>query len=318
LKILLIALAWPLFGLSVAEKAVTLIRTPSHSGESEALSQSQVWVAGLGNLTFAIALFMGQWSLAMAAIAMNWVFAGALWQGFRQRLMYLFDPDSQPAVRPPTILSSVIASVGMMELGVVLSIPLLMFAGKELLSFAHTMGYGVAAALVCLAVWRWHRKHDVDLGDIIFLDGARPSTSLACLGGAAAGTLLGVLGIGYMMLLQLLPWPEVSVPLEQGMRFFTEYPGMRQAFAIMSIGIAPWVEEFIFRGLMFRAMLPQWGMGRAVIASSAFFAVLHSPLVWPMVFCLGALNALVFVRTRSLLPCIVLHASYNAVIVGLS
>jgi len=317
-KILLVALAWPLFGLSVAEKAVTLIRTPSHSGESEPLSQSQVWVAGLGNLTFAIALFMGQWSLAIAAIAMNWVFAGALWQGFRQRLIYLFDPDSQPTVRPPTILSSVIACVGMMELGVVLSIPLLIGAGKESLPFARAMGYGAAAVLVSLAVWRWHRNRDVDLGEIVFLDGARPSPAIACLGGAALGVLLGMLAVGYQMLVQAAPWPEVSVPLEQGRRFFAAYPGMRQAFAIMAVGIAPWVEEFIFRGLMFRAMLPQWGMSRSVIASSAFFAVLHPPLAWPMVFSLGALNALVFVRTRSLLPCILLHASYNAMIVGLS
>jgi len=316
-KILLVALAWPVFGLSVAEKAVTLIRAPSHSGESEPLSPSQTWVAGLGNLTFAIGLYMGQWSLAMAAIAMNWVFAGALWQGFRQRLMYLFDPDSQPAVRPPTILSSVIASVGVMELGVVLSIPLLLASGEGSLPFARAMGYGVAAALVSLAVWRWHRKQDVSLGDIIFLEGARPSTALACLGGAAAGTLLGMLGLGYQVSLQTLPWPEVRLPIEQSMRFFAEYPGLRQAFGIMAIGIAPWVEEFIFRGLMFRAMIPQWGMTRAVVASSAFFAVLHPPLAWPMVFCLGALNALVFIRTRSLLPCILLHASYNAVIVGL-
>ena len=67
-----------------------------------------------------------------------------------------------------------------------------------------------------------------------------------------------------------------------------------------------------------RAMLPQWGLARSVLASSAFFAVLHPPLAWPMVFYLGALNAFVFTRTRSLLPCIVLHACYNAMVIGLS
>jgi len=316
-KILLVALVWPIFGLSVAEKAVTLIRTPSHSGESEPLSQSQMWVAGLGNLTFAIGLFTAQWPLAVAAVAMNWVFAGALWQGFRERLAYLFDPDSLPAVRPPTILSSVIACVGMMELGVVISIPLLLM-GEGSLPFARVMGYGLAAALVSLAVWRWQRKQDVYLRDILFFDGARPSTWVACVGGAALGVLLGELGIGYQMLLQGLHWPVVTESLEQSLRFFAEYPGMREAYAIMAIGIAPWVEEFIFRGLMFRAMLPQWGLARSVLASSAFFAVLHPPLAWPMVFCLGALNAFVFTRTRSLLPCIVLHACYNAMVIGLS
>lgn len=318
-KIFLVLLAWPLFGLSVAEKAVTLIRQPSQSGESEALPQSQMWLVSLGNLTFAIGIFTAQWQLAIAAIALNWVFAGALWQGFRLRLAYLFDPDSEPQLRPPTILSSVIAIVGLMEFGAVLSIVLTLFLGPGAAVVARVMGYGIAAVLVSVTVWRWHAGRGVTLRDILCIGEDAPFMPfVACVGAAVLGIALGAVALGYQHLLSTLPWPELQEQIESSRKFLAESPGARQAYAIMAIGIAPWDEEFIFRGLMFRAMLPQWGWLRAVIASSACFAVLHPVTAWPMVFALGVINAIVFMRTRTLLPCILLHLCYNAIVIGLS
>jgi len=46
-----------------------------------------------------------QRQLAIAAIALLGI-RGALWQGFRHCLAYLFDPQSEPELRPPTILSA--------------------------------------------------------------------------------------------------------------------------------------------------------------------------------------------------------------------
>jgi len=137
-----------------------------------------------------------------------------------------------------------------------------------------------------------------------------------CLLAAVAGILLGLLGVGYQHLVLSASWPEIREPMEKAMEFFAESPNARTAYAIMAIGIAPWVEEFLFRGLLFRALLPQWGLGLAVVGSSAFFAIFHPALAWPLVFSVGALNAWLFVRTRSLIPCIVLHACYNAVVIG--
>jgi membrane protease YdiL (CAAX protease family) len=311
-----VALLWPLFGLSVAEKAVTLIRAPSQSGEPEPVPQSQVWAANLGNAAFALGVFTMQWQLAIAAIAMNWVFAGALWQNFRVRLAYLFDPESEPQLRPPTILSSVLAIVGLLEGGAVISIPFLMAFGGDAASFARMMGYGFAAVVVCACVIFWNKKRFVYLDDILTLDdqtaffSARPI--LLALGG---GALLATVAIGYQQLLWDIPWPQLHDMIEKGRQFFAVHPDVRIAYTIMAVGIAPWVEEFLFRGLMFRAMLPQWGLARATLASAAFFTVLHPWPAWPMVFLLGAGNALLFARTRSLLPCIVMHACYNAVLI---
>src|SRR6185295_16288738 len=52
-KLLAVAAIWPVFGLSVAEKAVTLIRAPTQSGEAEPVPQSHAWAASLGNFLLA-------------------------------------------------------------------------------------------------------------------------------------------------------------------------------------------------------------------------------------------------------------------------
>ncbi len=318
-ELLAVALIWPLFGMSVAEKAVTLIRAPSQSGEPEPVPRNQVWAASLGNATFAIGIFTAQWQLAIAAIAMNWVFAGALWQSFRIRLAYLFDPESEPQLRPPTILSSVIAIVGLLEFGAIFSIPFLLALGKDAAPFAHAMGYGFAAIGVCMAVVSWQNGRGVRFSEMLTLGvEARFVQVRGCFAALVGGTVLAILAIGYQQLLLHAPWPELHDYIERSTQFFADSPNARVAYAIMAIGIAPWVEEFLFRGLMFRAMLPQWGLARATLASAAFFTVLHPWPAWPMVFLLGISNALLYARSRSLLPCILLHASYNAALIYFS
>jgi membrane protease YdiL (CAAX protease family) len=39
--------------------------------------------------------------------------------------------------------------------------------------------------------------------------------------------------------------------------------------------IAPFTEEYLFRGLLFRALDREWGGWRAVVGSAAFFAIYH-------------------------------------------
>ncbi len=316
LYLLLVAVAWPLIGLSISEKAVTLIQAPASSGESEPLPSAQTLAASLGNLTFAIGLYTAQWHLAIAAIAFNWVFAGALWQNFRVRLAYLFDPESRPAIRPPTVLGSLIAVVALLEVGTLFSLPFLFFLGKGAVHYAQAIGYGLAAIVVCCVVaWQYNKK-SVSLGEIFCIDDQTAlAPGLGCALALLAGVALGLLGLGYQHWLATSHWTELSDTVQRSREFFDASPQVRKAYAIMAIGIAPWVEEFLFRGLMFRAMWSEWGMTKALLVTSFFFAALHPMLAWPMVFALGASSALLFARTRALLPCILMHVCYNAVVV---
>jgi membrane protease YdiL (CAAX protease family) len=237
----------------------------------------------------------------------------------------LFDAQSQPEVRPPTILSSVLAILGMQEFGIVLSIPFLLTLGSAAAPFAMALGYALAAGLVCLVVNQYHRKHAVSLGDIAYIrpndntNTPRFGGSQSILIGLALGLLLGVLAIFYTQFLHsntLRGWlPSVSETLMNSDQALKNSPNVFIAYCVLAVGVAPWAEEFLFRGLMFRAMLSQWGFWPASMLSTAFFTLLHPMMAWPMVFLLGATSAWLFLRTRTLLACIALHFAYNSLVV---
>ncbi|WP_130418065.1 CPBP family intramembrane glutamic endopeptidase [Edaphobacter modestus] len=74
------------------------------------------------------------------------------------------------------------------------------------------------------------------------------------------------------------------------------------------------IEEYLFRGLLYRALDREWGGLSAVVGSAAFFAIYHPPLSWLPVVLLGITNALLFKKTGRLAPAVVLHMVYNAVV----
>jgi len=94
-----------------------------------------------------------------------------------------------------------------------------------------------------------------------------------------------------------------------------EIPNLRISYAVMAVAFAPFAEEYLFHGLLFKALDREWGGWRAVVGSAAFFAVYHPPLSWLPVGLLGITNALLFKKTGRLAPAVILHMVYNAVVV---
>ena len=70
----------------------------------------------------------------------------------------------------------------------------------------------------------------------------------------------------------------------------------------MAVGFAPFAEEYLFRGLLFRALDREWGGWRAVVGSAAFFAIYHPAISWLPVGLLGAANASCSRKRESLRP----------------
>jgi membrane protease YdiL (CAAX protease family) len=85
-------------------------------------------------------------------------------------------------------------------------------------------------------------------------------------------------------------------------------------YAVMAVGAAPFAEEFLFRGLLFRSLDCEWSGWRAVAGSALFFAVYHPVFAWLPVALLGAAGALLFKRTGKLAAAVALHMAYNAVV----
>jgi membrane protease YdiL (CAAX protease family) len=108
--------------------------------------------------------------------------------------------------------------------------------------------------------------------------------------------------------------PATAELIRKSSEQMASMPGSRVALAVMAIGFAPFAEEYLFRGLIFRALDREWGGWRATVGSAAFFAIYHPPLSWLPVALLGAANALMFKKTGRLAPAVVLHMVYNAVV----
>lgn len=100
--------------------------------------------------------------------------------------------------------------------------------------------------------------------------------------------------------------------------------GAEPYLAVISIAlVAPLVEEVVFRGFIYGGLRSKLGVTLSVIVSALVFSLAHSfsvggsiLLLAPSLFLAGVALALVYERTRSLVPGMVLHASFNLIAVA--
>ncbi len=75
---------------------------------------------------------------------------------------------------------------------------------------------------------------------------------------------------------------------------------------------APLFEETFFRGFVFPSLASHLSAPVAVVASASLFAIAHwSALEFLPLFALGTVLATIYHYTRSLVPCVLLHALWN-------
>lgn len=102
-----------------------------------------------------------------------------------------------------------------------------------------------------------------------------------------------------------------------------DHPGVaRYAVALLVCVAAPIAEEFFFRGFFFTALRNWHGTPPAVVLTGLTFGAVHlgsAPVVYlvPLAF-LGMVLCWVYLRTRSLYPCIGLHLVNNSLAFGVS
>ncbi|MGJ7503970.1 CPBP family intramembrane glutamic endopeptidase [Variovorax sp. ZT5P49] len=76
--------------------------------------------------------------------------------------------------------------------------------------------------------------------------------------------------------------------------------------------LAPLLEEMLFRGIVLRGFLQRYPRWQAIFMSALFFGAAHMNIYQFVVgFVMGTVLAWLYERTRSLIPCIALHAAYN-------
>jgi membrane protease YdiL (CAAX protease family) len=323
-KISLVGVGWFFFGRSMAEKTVTLVSVTSSSGEQKQIPWTRRGAAQLGMLTFAIGVLTQQWHIAIMGIVYSYITAAAMWQNFRARLPYLYDPWSEKLPPPPTLMHAMIAISILVEGGAVLTGIVMAIAGRENIAVVQAISYGICAVIVSISVstflenrgvsgrdvWCWRVEPGVELQSWWRYDGTWSRLISLLLLGAAAGLVLGLFAVGYLAVLRHIPSTAEILRKAQGE--MAKIPNLKISYAVMAVGFAPFAEEYLFRGLLFRSLDREWGGWRAVLGSAAFFAIYHSPMAWLPVSLLGLTNALIFKKTGTLASAIVLHMFYNA------
>ena len=106
--------------------------------------------------------------------------------------------------------------------------------------------------------------------------------------------------------------------------FGIAYDGMAQVFAVLSMLLIGYVEEMLFRGFLFKALIPKDGIVISVIISSVTFGIGHIvnlfagqaniETVIQVFFAIawGFIFTMVFYRSGSLIPCIIAHGLVDA------
>ena len=121
-----------------------------------------------------------------------------------------------------------------------------------------------------------------------------------------ATVYFALLGIG-----QLLPIPK-HLPIDQ---FFST--AREAAFlSIVSVTIAPLMEELFFRGFLYPVLARRWGVGVGIFLTSALFGLLHGAQLgysWAVliIFLVGVVLTVVRAVTKSVGASFLTHVGYN-------
>jgi membrane protease YdiL (CAAX protease family) len=102
---------------------------------------------------------------------------------------------------------------------------------------------------------------------------------------------------------------------EQGLTPERWEPDRAGAYAANFVAVAllaPVVEELVYRGAGVSLLL-RFGRGAAIVVTAAAFAAAHGLLeAFPILFVFGLALAWLRLRTESIIPCVAVHALFNA------
>jgi membrane protease YdiL (CAAX protease family) len=91
----------------------------------------------------------------------------------------------------------------------------------------------------------------------------------------------------------------------------------RHGWAFLALLLAPIVEEFMFRGVLFAGLSRSWPLPAAGLVTTILFVLGHGVSLhpyWPSILVITALAVAALrarIVTKSLAPCISMHAAYN-------
>jgi membrane protease YdiL (CAAX protease family) len=252
---------------------------------------------------FGLAVYASTVWQRIAVVVLTTLLAVALWQKARDQFDCLLDPTAAPPSR-------VSVSDGM--------IAALMFFVLQAIVFVFARNVGdagvgtvlwiafCAAGAVTYAAMRFVYWRIGTTGVPRVFAAGLPRALLWGVAGGAAASLAGVAYIAAVSHWHLFPSGAGALP-DRTTLF---------VLAAIAIPAAPVFEEFIFRGLIFSGLRRSLGIVPATLASAAIFAIIHPPYAVIPVFAMGVCAAVIYERTRMLAAPMLVHAIYNATVLG--
>lgn len=171
---------------------------------------------------------------------------------------------------------------------------------------AQFVAYLMVVGFMVFIVWTRHRTG--------FLQGIqwnmpRPLTAFIALGGGVALALSSQLFSGL-----LERWIPKTLPIDQ----YFKTPASGYLLAAFGIFVAPFVEEFFFRGFLYPALARWTGAPTAIVLTAIGFSSIHqeqlahawAPLL--IIFGVGLVLTIVRAKTRSVATSVLIHMGYNA------
>jgi len=94
-----------------------------------------------------------------------------------------------------------------------------------------------------------------------------------------------------------------------------DYSGVRLAFPLLIVGLfGPFCEEVFFRGFALPAFASRFGLRGGILVSALLFAAFHFSIgAFVPIFIFGIVLAWLYVRTGSIYPSMVAHATQNII-----
>lgn len=146
-----------------------------------------------------------------------------------------------------------------------------------------------------------------------------PTTPISA--ASTAATILSTLGLATVLseaenlFTMVLPIPDALAAIMRGILNNDQHPWLSVFLVVI---FAPVTEEILFRGLILRGLLSRMSAPAAIGTSALLFALVHvNPWQFIGPLALGVLFGWWYVRTRSLLPCILGHAVNNGLVLVL-
>jgi hypothetical protein len=124
-----------------------------------------------------------------------------------------------------------------------------------------------------------------------------------------------VLSVGLQALAHFLPIPK-ELPIDK----FFQTPAEAWALGILSVTLAPLMEELFFRGFLYPVLERSLGLPVSVFLTALGFALLHGAQLmfsWGpvlVIFLVGIVLTMVRAKTNSVAAGVLIHMAYNATI----